>query len=178
MKVIQKGFTLIELMVVVAIIGVLAALAIPAYGNYTARAQASEAFTLLDAIKDPLSALYTSSGKFAFDDTDINGIRAIGRGAYVDTMVTAIADGHPFSVVATFKTTGTNSHISGKSVHLYYNPVSGSWSCANGDASADDITAISAVDITVPTPASSVIAAAANNTSGLPDNVLPASCRP
>ena len=51
MKKIQRGFTLIELMIVVAIIGILAAVAIPAYQDYTAKAQASEAYILLDGLK-------------------------------------------------------------------------------------------------------------------------------
>ena len=47
----QQGFTLIELMIVVAIIGILAAVAVPAYKDYTAKAQGSEAFSMLDGLK-------------------------------------------------------------------------------------------------------------------------------
>ena len=133
MKNIQKGFTLIELMIVVAIIGILAAVAIPAYGDYTARAQAAEAFTLMDGVKTPLTELYTTEGKFAFDSTGVNGIPAITTGKYVQLM--EMPAGHPFSIQATFKATGTSSKIKGRSVHMYYNPNSGSWTCAHASAS-------------------------------------------
>ena len=68
MKKIQSGFTLIELMIVVAIIGILAAIAIPQYQNYTARAQASEALSLASGAKVALAEYFNTNGTFPKDN--------------------------------------------------------------------------------------------------------------
>jgi type IV pilus assembly protein PilA len=180
MKSIQKGFTLIELMIVVAIIGILAAVAIPAYGDYTARAQASEAFVLLDGLKTPLSELYTTSGLFEIGGS---GVSAITSGKYVSsvTIPGGGGTGNQFSVVAQFKGTGVSSKLvnsgTGLKVHFYYNPNSGAWSCANGDESNDDTTTIAGVDPTTPTPALTQAAVVGDPTTTLPAAVLPKSCQ-
>src|SRR5580692_8191655 len=59
---VQKGFTLIELMIVIAIIGILAAIAIPAYQNYTIRAQVTEGLTLADGWKTAIAEYYANTG--------------------------------------------------------------------------------------------------------------------
>lgn len=62
MKKIQQGFTLIELMIVVAIIGILAAVAIPAYQDYTVRARVTEGLSLASAGKTAVSEFFASNG--------------------------------------------------------------------------------------------------------------------
>jgi type IV pilus assembly protein PilA len=73
MKAVQKGFTLIELMIVVAIIGILAAIAIPAYQNYTIRAQVTEGLNLADGWKTSVSEFYAQNGTFPASVTNTAG---------------------------------------------------------------------------------------------------------
>ena len=63
MKKVQQGFTLIELMIVVAIIGILAAVAIPAYQDYTKRAHVTEGLSLASAAKTSVTEFYNSKGR-------------------------------------------------------------------------------------------------------------------
>ena len=178
MKTIQKGFTLIELMIVVAIIGILAAVAIPAYGDYTARAQAAEAFTLLDGLKTPMTEQMTSDGTFLIKGVGgaTSGIDAITSGKYVASITpTSGATADPAdgtSLNAIFKSTGISNklRIGGvgtagpATVHMFYNGISGSWTCANGVGTKKVATA--ATDIAV-----------ADNATGLLPAILPKSCQ-
>ena len=81
MRSVQKGFTLIELMIVVAIIGILAAVALPAYQDYTKRTHVAEGLTLAGGAKASVTEYFSSQGKFPPNnqsaglatDTDIKG---------------------------------------------------------------------------------------------------------
>ena len=77
MKKHQQGFTLIELMIVVAIIGILAAIAIPAYQDFTTRARVSEALALTSAAKAGIAEYRQSNGRWPGDATSIGLSRTI-----------------------------------------------------------------------------------------------------
>ncbi|MDT8387671.1 MAG: pilin [Thiogranum sp.] len=129
MKKMQQGFTLIELMIVVAIIGILAAIAIPAYSDYIARSQATEAVTLMSGAKTPVSEYFADKGSWP-TGASFNEVVTQQDGKYVQSM-TGAAGGLGFLVTATMRTTDVSSLIQGQSVQL--TTANGNrWTCQKG----------------------------------------------
>ena len=133
MKNVQKGFTLIELMIVVAIIGILAAVAIPAYQDYIARSQMAEAMSLSDGLKTAVSEVYGQDGSCPTNGT--NGIASTIGGTYVATVVTAgtgTATGG-CTITSTMKASGVSTGIQGKALTLTMTNAGGSltWACTS-----------------------------------------------
>src|ERR1700726_3268307 len=87
----QHGFTLIELMIVIAIIGILAAIAIPAYQNYTIRSQVTEGLSLADGFKTSVSEYYDQNGTWPANIAAISQGQVTGK--YVSNIVLGAANG-------------------------------------------------------------------------------------
>lgn len=135
MKAIQKGFTLIELMIVIAIVGILAAVALPAYQDYTARAQMSEALTLAEGQKAAVVEYFSDNGVFPANNASA-GIATASTitGKYVAKVEVGQVGMSGAQITSTMKSSGVNADIKGKTLTLVGQQNSGSfsWECKKG----------------------------------------------
>jgi len=137
-KQLQKGFTLIELMIVVAIIGILASIALPAYQDYIARSQVTEAVTLMSAQKATIAEIAADEGVFDNADSGSQGLPTAADLAGKYTASVAIADG---VMTATMGAAGTVSAGIAAGTILMTPTLGGSgiitWDCATGGSIVD-----------------------------------------
>ncbi|VAW72297.1 hypothetical protein MNBD_GAMMA12-1701 [hydrothermal vent metagenome] len=127
MQKVQKGFTLIELMIVVAIIGILAAIAIPAYNDYTARSQVTEPISLLSGLKTPVAEYYHDRGSLPASLASLGTV--VTQGKYTASIAINATTG---IILATVRTTNVNSKISGRTVEILFNTTNNQWTCRAG----------------------------------------------
>ena len=127
----KRGFALIELMIVVAIIGILAAIAVPMYLDYSIRSQIAEGINLAGSAKSAVSTFYQEHGDFPTDNTDAAlALAGSIQGKYVTSLT---VDGDEIAIQFG---NAANAKINGETVLMTAVDYSGSlaWSCSSGGA--------------------------------------------
>ena len=132
----QNGFTLIELMVVVAVIGVLSAIAIPQYQNYVARAQVAEGFSLLASGKMAVAEYYNENGSFPTDNATA---RLGAANTIIGKYVGSVTVGNAGALTVAYNTTTAHDKLQGKNFVLTPTDNGGSisWACGVGTVGVD-----------------------------------------
>ena len=155
MKALQKGFTLIELMIVVAIIGILAAIAIPAYQDYTARAQVTEGISIMGGAKTPLAEYFGDKGVWP-DHLSVVAKNVSGKYVSIVGMAYGANASGRLVLRAKMVATGVAKAIQGKTFELTTLDAS-AWTCSR---------------------ATTGLTAGNPTQSPIEDKYLPAACKP
>lgn len=126
-----SGFTLIELMIVIAIIGIIASIALPTYQTYVAKAQVSEAISLLEGARSVVDDHVAQTGDFPDTLAELALLGVTRSGLYVSNLGATNTGSGGGSIVATFRSTNVSKPLRGRTVQ-FARSSEGRWTCTPG----------------------------------------------
>ena len=133
-KAMKQGFTLIELIIVIAVIGILSVIAVGQYTSYIAKAQATEAVSMLSGAKFIVADYKSNNGIFP-GQANLNLIYPITSAPDINTKyiqnITASGTVSPYTIVATFKASSVSELISGKTITFTTTDEGTFWTCSS-----------------------------------------------